>query len=219
MKTSQEIAKVSAAVVAAQAAIKTVTKDGQNTFFKKQDGTGAPYATLDAIIEACKEPLAANKLAVIQFPTGEGESFKVVTRVQHESGEYFESETPLLLGKRDMQGYGAAVTYAKRFALGSFFNIATEVDDDGNKAAEGAGNGKSGQKRQEQIQAIENGLAFLKADRNKYIEHLCQTYHAVKDPADLNDVSLNKAVIAMNQRIDKEKSKPKGKNENLSANQ
>jgi hypothetical protein len=209
MKTSQEIAKVSAAVVATQAAIKTVTKDGQNR-------TGAPYATLDAIIEACKEPLATNKLAVIQFPTGEGEAFKVVTRVQHESGEYFESETPLLLGKKDMQGYGAAVTYAKRFALGSFFNIATEVDDDGNATQKGD-NGKNEAKRQEQLKAIESGLTLLKADRSKYIEHLCQTYHVVKDVSELNDASLNKAVIAMNQRIDKEKSK--GKNENHSANQ
>jgi hypothetical protein len=218
MKTSQEIAKVSAAVVKAQAAIETVTKDGQNTFFKKADGTAAPYATLDAIIDACKKPLADNGLAVIQFPTGEGEAFKVITRVQHESGEYFESETPLLLGKKDMQGYGAAVTYAKRFALGSFFNIAAEVDDDGNAAAKGADGGKGQVKRQELLQVIENGLTLLKADRAKYVEHLCQTYHVVKDPSELNDASLNKAVIAMNQRIDKEKSK-KVKNENPSANQ
>lgn len=132
MKTSESILKISPAIVAAQAAIKTVTKEGVNTFFKKADGTGAPYATLDSIIEACKEPLAENKLAVIQFPTTVNEKYIVRTRVQHDSGEYFEEDTPLLLGKQDMQGFGAAITYAKRFALGSFFNIATEVDDDGN---------------------------------------------------------------------------------------
>ena len=214
MKTSQEITKVSAAVVKAQAAIQTVTKDAENTFFKKPDGKGAAYATLDSIIEACKEPLAKNGLAVIQFPTGEGESYKVITRVQHESGEFFESETPLLLGKKDMQGYGAAVTYAKRFALGSFFNIATEVDDDGNKASEGAG--KTDIKRQELIKTIETGLKTLKKDRTKYVEHLCETYEVVKDISDLSDKSLTKAAVAMNQWVDKEKKK---QNENLAANQ
>jgi hypothetical protein len=213
MKTSQEITKVSAAIVKAQGAIETVTKNGENTFFN-----GAKYATLDAIIEVCKQPLKDNGLAVIQIPTGEVDNYKVITRVQHESGEFFESETPLLLGKKDMQGYGAAVTYAKRFALGSFFNIAAEVDDDGNAAAKGADGGKGQVKRQELLQVIENGLTLLKADRAKYVEHLCQTYHVVKDPSELNDASLNKAVIAMNQRIDKEKSK-KVKNENPSANQ
>ncbi len=132
MKTSAEITKISASIVATQAAIVTVTKEGINTFFKKADGSGAPYATLDSIIEACKKPLADNKLAVIQFPTIVNEKYVVRTRVQHESGEFFEEDTPLLLGKQDMQGFGAAITYAKRFALGSFFNIATEVDDDGN---------------------------------------------------------------------------------------
>lgn len=134
MKTSTEIKQISAAIVKAQAAIKTVTKEGINTFFKKPDGTGAPYATLDSIIEAIRGPIADNKLAVMQFPTTVNEKYVVTTRVQHESGEYFEEDTPLLLGKQDMQGFGAAVTYGKRFALGSFFNVATEVDDDGNAA-------------------------------------------------------------------------------------
>lgn len=144
MKTSESIVKISVAVVAAQAQIKTVTKDGVNTFFKKPNGDGAPYATLDSIIEACKGPFEANKLAVIQVPTEVETKPVVITRVLHESGEYFEVVTPLILSKNDMQGFGAAVTYAKRFALGSFFNIATEVDDDGNAAT---GKGKEADKK------------------------------------------------------------------------
>jgi len=230
MKTSNEITKVSSAIVKAQAAIKTVTKDAANTFFKKADGSFAPYATLDAIIEACKEALAKNNLAVIQFPTEDGGKYFVTTRVQHESGEYFEDNTPLLLGKQDMQGFGAAVTYAKRFALGSFFNIATEVDDDGNKASEGAkGNPekpKNDIKRQEMLKTIDAGMKFMKKDMGQYLEHLSTlNKRQIKAVSDLNDSELSKAVVAMNQWVDKEKTKQKLdkelglKNENTAANQ
>ena len=41
---------------------------------------------------------------------------------------------PLIVGKNDMQGYGSAVTYARRYGLMSMAGIAPE-DDDGNAAA------------------------------------------------------------------------------------
>ena len=40
---------------------------------------------------------------------------------------------PLIVGKNDMQGYGSAVTYARRYGLMSMAGIAPE-DDDGNAA-------------------------------------------------------------------------------------
>jgi hypothetical protein len=41
---------------------------------------------------------------------------------------------PLIVGKNDMQGYGSAVTYARRYGLMGMAGIAPE-DDDGNAAA------------------------------------------------------------------------------------
>lgn len=130
MKTSESIVKVSAAIVEAQALVKTASKDAENTFFNN-----SKYATLASVIEACKEALAKAKLAVIQAPIKLDDQLFVETRIQHESGEYFEILTPLLFTKQDMQGFGSAITYAKRYALGSLLNIATEEDDDGNDAA------------------------------------------------------------------------------------
>lgn len=130
MKTSDSIVKISAAIVLAQSKVKTASKDGENTFFGN-----AKYATLSSVIEACKEALAEAKLAVIQAPIDIDQALYVETRVQHESGEYIEILTPLLFTKKDMQGFGAAITYAKRYALGSLLNIATEVDDDANAAS------------------------------------------------------------------------------------
>jgi hypothetical protein len=44
---------------------------------------------------------------------------------------------PLIIGKNEMQGYGGAVTYARRYGLMAMAGIAPE-DDDGNAAAKAA---------------------------------------------------------------------------------
>lgn len=137
MKSSESINNISAAIIQVQGNVKTVVKDGVNPFFQR-NGKGTPYATLDAIIEALRDLLLKNKLSVIFAPAKDEDGLILLTRIQHESGEYFENILPLMVSKNDMQGFLAAVTYAKRISLGAFFNIATEVDDDGNKAAEAA---------------------------------------------------------------------------------
>ena len=136
MKTSESILKISDAIVSAQSQIKGAFKDGKNTFFKNAAGQATAYATLDSVIEAARIPLATNGLAVIQAPIESSEKFYVETRLQHKSGEYYEILTPLLFQKHDMQGFGSAITYAKRYALGSLLNISTDGDDDGNATAQ-----------------------------------------------------------------------------------
>lgn len=139
MKTSESIIKISAALVDAQSASGKAVKDAKNSFFKdpsskdKKDGT--KYATLDSVISACRDALSAARLAIIQAPVEQDGKLYVMTRVQHESGEYIEVLTPLLFTKQDMQGFGSAITYAKRYAISSLLNISTEEDDDGNSAS------------------------------------------------------------------------------------
>lgn len=135
MKTSESIVKISSAMAATQAKMKPVAKDGINTFFKSpKHPDGSPYATLDNIIEATKEALTEYKLAVLQAPVFISEKAHLITRIIHESGEFIEVETPLLLKNNDMQSLGAATTYAKRFVQASLFNISSDPDDDGNVA-------------------------------------------------------------------------------------
>ena len=50
-----------------------------------------------------------------------------------------ECAVPLILGKQDMQGFGSAMTYARRYGLMAMAGIAPE-DDDGNAAAKSAPN-------------------------------------------------------------------------------
>jgi hypothetical protein len=86
---------------------------------------------------ACLPALNSNGIAVFQ-PTGEDEAGRFVrTILAHSSGETIECRVPLIVGKNDMQGYGSAVSYARRYGLMSMAGIAPE-DDDGNAAAKAA---------------------------------------------------------------------------------
>jgi hypothetical protein len=69
----------------------------------------------------------------------------------HVSGEELRSRVPLIIGKPDMQGFGSAVTYARRYGLMAMAGIAPE-DDDGNAAA-------ASPKKSPPAQAMQEGLA------------------------------------------------------------
>ncbi len=136
MRTSEKIELIAAALAKAQEGIKHATKDAQNPHLKNN------YATLESCIDASKEHLLKNNVIVIQSPTGE----VLTTRLQHTSGQYFESDLKLFLGKQDMQGLGSAITYARRYSLAALLNI-SQTDDDGEGASDDQ-SGKSAQKDQ-----------------------------------------------------------------------
>ena len=120
-----------AALAAAQAAMGPALKDSINPAFKSK------YADLSSVVDACLPALNANGIAVFQ-PTCETESGRYVrTVLAHISGETIECLVPLIVAKNDMQGYGSAVTYARRYGLMCMAGIAPE-DDDGNAAAKAA---------------------------------------------------------------------------------
>ena len=137
MNKSDSIKEIAPALTAAIAAIEPVKKDGVNPHFRSH------YATLAAVIDATREPLAANGLAVMQFPIIAVRDFLgIETVILHKSGEWIGSETTVPLAKNDPQGYGSAMTYARRYGLMAVLGIAAE-DDDGN-AASGAPEKRSG---------------------------------------------------------------------------
>jgi hypothetical protein len=63
---------------------------------------------------------------------------KLITRLVHSSGQYFESVYPLPTTAIDPQSMGSAITYARRYSLCPLLGIAGETDDDaqGAKQAE-----------------------------------------------------------------------------------
>lgn len=128
-------AKLYAALAKAQLEIKNVTKS-REVVMQGRDGRAGrsySYATLDAIIDMVREPLAKNGLAIIQDLTANGDNFILLTRLVHESGEEHVSRYPLHYDDTNMkaaQAFGSATTYARRYSLQNMFLIAGDEDDD-----------------------------------------------------------------------------------------
>ena len=123
---------IAVALAAAQMEMGKALKQSNNPHFRSK------YADLGNVMDACLEPLNRHGIAVVQ-PTGEDDHGRHVKTVliHGESGETLECVVPLIIQKNDMQGYGSAVTYARRYGLMAMAGIAPE-DDDGNAATKAA---------------------------------------------------------------------------------
>jgi hypothetical protein len=120
---------IAAALVKAQRAFGPALKDKNNPHFKSK------YADLGACIDAVIDALNANGIALLQQTREDATGVTVETVLLHESGESWASG-PLHVpaAKQDPQGYGSALTYARRYSLMAACGIAPE-DDDGNAAS------------------------------------------------------------------------------------
>jgi len=121
-----------AALAAAQLEMGRALKDSTNPAFRSK------YADLASVCDACMPALNKHGIAVLQpvFDDDTGRYVKTIF-VHGDSGEQVECRVPLIVGKNDMQGYGSAFTYGRRYGLMGMAGIAPE-DDDGNAAAKTA---------------------------------------------------------------------------------
>jgi hypothetical protein len=120
---------IAAAFVKAQSGFGPALKTSDNQHFRSK------YAGLDACIEAVIGALHANGIALMQrnIPCESGVS--VETILLHTSGETISGGIlHVPASKQDPQGYGSALTYARRYSLLTLCGIAPE-DDDGNAAS------------------------------------------------------------------------------------
>lgn len=132
MPQSTSIATIAKALHSAQASVKAAIKSTENKFFSSK------YADLVAVWEAARGPLQANNLAVCQIPAHlpSGEA-ALETILMHTSGEWLSGVYPLMPIKKDPQGYGAALSYAKRYALSAMLGIVSEAEDDDGETSQG----------------------------------------------------------------------------------
>lgn len=128
MKTSEKITNLTKAMFAFQSKVSAVKKSANNPHFKSK------YADLSAILEVINPILIECGLFVTQHP----EDDALWTTVYHaESGEFMASWQRLRMkDENNPQQQGSAITYARRYALASIFNLnQEESDDDGNLAS------------------------------------------------------------------------------------
>ena len=131
---SPEAGELVKALAAAQAEMKVVGYDSQNPHFKSR------FSSLSQCVADLKGPLTKHGLSIPDFRPGllENGDWVCVGTLRHgPSGQWISGICPLLMQKRDMQQFGAAMTYAKRTLLMALTGAASgEPDDDGNSVSQ-----------------------------------------------------------------------------------
>lgn len=117
---------IASAFVKAQKEFGPALKTNTNPHFKSK------YADLSACVEAVIDALNNNGIGLIQQCHESANGVIVETMFIHESGETLScGNLHVPAAKQDPQGYGSALTYARRYSLMAACGIAPE-DDDGN---------------------------------------------------------------------------------------
>ena len=125
MNKSETITEIAKALAKFQSEVSDPERTKENSFLK------AKYVTLDSLLQAVRPVLADNGLSFLQIPSTAKDEVTVVTMLLHNSGEWFESDPfTLPLMKKDPQGVGSVVTYARRYSLSSILGVAWDEDDD-----------------------------------------------------------------------------------------
>ena len=138
---SEHIGALAAALAKAQAGFTFAAKASEAPILSKgKDGKTyqsgkRTYADLQSVLDAVRDGLTANGIAIIQAPMpSKKDGIMLRTTLAHESDEWIASELELPNDRMGgVQGMGSALTYARRYALAAMVGIAQD-DDDGETA-------------------------------------------------------------------------------------
>lgn len=134
-----------AAMAQAFPEIEGATKDSNNPHFKSK------YADLSSVVEAIKPALVKHDLFFMQTTHEVDGGVCVETVVAHKSGDSMPlGKLFVPASKQDAQGYGSALTYARRYSLMTAFGVCPE-DDDGNAASKTAPAHQNGAPKLEKV--------------------------------------------------------------------
>ena len=124
----QKTSAIAKAFVEAQKEFAPALKTSTNPHFRSK------YVDLSGCVEAVLDALNNHGFALIQKTHDCDNGVKVETIFMYESGEQISGGViSVPADKQNAQGYGSALTYARRYSLMAACGIAPE-DDDGNAA-------------------------------------------------------------------------------------
>lgn len=178
---------IAAAFVKAQQAFGPALKEKTNPAFKSK------YADLQTCIAAVIDALNSNGIAMIQQTHEDATGATVETVFLHETGERLSSgRLHIPASNQGPQGYGSALTYARRYSLMAACGIAPEDDD-----------GEAASRRAPDVASILRGLSgahsleILRTNYEAAMQMLDTQHHeAIKKAATARKAELTPKVTA-----------------------
>jgi hypothetical protein len=175
------------------AAMEGAKKDSSNPHFKSR------YADLESVASAIKPALVENGLFFAQITHEQSGGVCVETVVHHSGGESMSfGKLFVPASKQDAQGYGSALTYARRYSLMTAFGICPE-DDDGNAAT---ANPPKADEQRKSVTINKDQLAKIQAEIDRTgtdPQAICKGY-AVKAVAELSASQFADAMSVLRKR-------------------
>ena len=180
---------IASALVKAQLGFAPALKTSTNPHFRSK------YVDLAGCVEAVVDSLNAAGIALIQRTSQDDTGVTVETVFVHESGEMLEcGKLHVPAAKQDPQGYGSALTYARRYSLMAACGIAPE-DDDGNAASRKR---EVVEKSEPNVKFIEEQLKVMAAC--KTVDELKLAYNGAYACCDGDQAWQAKVITAKNKR-------------------
>ncbi|MBT5235455.1 MAG: ERF family protein [Candidatus Marinimicrobia bacterium] len=139
--------------------VTTVSKSSRNPFFKSS------YADLNSVMEAIAPACIEANIIYTQYANIVDGADVLTTEIVNTSQpeDKIVGHTRLILTKNDMQAYGSAITYSRRYALVSMFGLEA-IDDDGNVSSGKAKPLTATQSHNERINAAKKALDKAKKE-------------------------------------------------------
>ena len=148
------------ALVKAQSEMSHAVFDQTNPHFKSK------FASLKSVIDAVKPALNANGIAFVQKSVPMEAGIAVETVFYGHGEELATGPVTVPVDRENAQGFGSALTYAKRYSLAMACGVAADQDDDGNAATKNS----TGRKPQSVVKTVieETGMVV---DQNKRAQY------------------------------------------------
>src|ERR1700738_1094282 len=134
-RSSESVAALAAALAKAQSELVNPEKSLTAIIRTGRPGEGERsfrYAPLSSGLDIVRKTLGQHEIATVQTTTIEGGVVNLTTMLAHASGEWIASDWPVcpVAETTNPQRMGAALTYARRYALFTLVGIAGEDDLD-----------------------------------------------------------------------------------------
>lgn len=123
-RSSENTENIMKAFIGAAVDIQSIPKSkaGYNNRYK--------YATLDSLIDMLRSVLPKHGLWFVQYPCDIENDIELITRVVHNSGEWFETSITMKIsdisGASAAQNVGGAITYFRRYTLSCIFGVSCD---------------------------------------------------------------------------------------------